>query len=321
MENIENLHRKRLKILSNYFFGILLIVISILPSSSFKTNIDNFAKRKIAKTIDQSNIRDDINVLIPQVPEKNILYEKITVGAKSAVFIDRDSGEILFEKNMNSRLPMASTTKLMTALIVYENLKMDEIITVPKLTTRPLDSVMGIKEGQKFTTLDLLHGLLIESGSDAANTLVTTVSNNENSFAALMNEKASLFGLTNTQFTNSIGYDSSGHYTTAYDLAKLSKIFLENKLLSNIVSKSSYIATSESGEKFYLNNTNQLLNGSTYKGLKTGTTFSAGECLISYYEKDNQKIIGVVLNSPSRFYESDKIIKWAKNNFTWGGNN
>lgn len=283
--------------------------------------IEDFAKQKISNTVVRSNNKDQINVSIPLIPEEDGIDNKLIIGAKSAIFIDRESGKILYEKNKENKLPIASTTKLMTALIVYEKLETDKVIIVPKLTTRPLDSIMGIREGQKFTVLNLLHGLLIESGSDAANALVTAVSGNENSFVALMNEKANLLGLTNTQFTNSVGYDSNGNFSTAYDLAKLSKVFLKNELLSNIVNKSSYIASSESGEKYYLTNTNQLLNGITYKGLKTGTTFSAGECLISYYEEGDKKIIGVVLDSPARFFEANQATQWIKSNYIWSKEN
>lgn len=301
----------------NYFYGIILIFLSILPGFGNKNIIENYAKQGISNTVTEGTKTEKVALDIPSVPEKNDPYAQISIASDAAVFIDVDSGKILYEKSKDARLPMASTTKLMTALVVYEKLGMDKVVTVPTLTTRPLDSVMGISAGQQFKVSELMHGLLIESGSDAAHTLAVAAGGDEHRFVALMNEKAALLGLTNTQYTNSVGYDDTNHYSSAYDLAKLAKIALKNKVISDITAKTSYVATSESGQRFPLSNTNKLLNGTTYKGLKTGTTLVAGECLVSYYENGNQKIIGVVLKSPSRFYETDKVIQWVRNTFKY----
>jgi serine-type D-Ala-D-Ala carboxypeptidase (penicillin-binding protein 5/6) len=163
----------------------------------------------------------------------------------------------------------------------------------------------------------LIQGLLIESGADAAETLAVATSGSENHFVALMNEKAKQFGLLDTQFTNSVGRDGNGHYATAKDLAMLGRIALSNKIIANTVSKKTAVVTTEAGKNFYLSNTNLLLSDSSYKGLKTGTTYSAGECLISYYNDGTRRIIGVVITSPDRFGETKDIIEWTKRTFSW----
>jgi len=132
-----------------------------------------------------------------------------------------------------------------------------------------------------------------------------------------MNEKAAEYGLPDTQFVAVVAHDTSGHYSTAKDLYRLSRIALANKTIAGIVAKKSYVARAESGKTYYLSNTNQLLANSRYSGVKTGTTYSAGECLISLYNDGQKKIIGVVLGSNSRFYETESIIEWTRKAFKW----
>jgi D-alanyl-D-alanine carboxypeptidase len=301
----------------NLFLALVLTVASLLPSVG---PIENLEKRIESKMVLQSDLPEEKkgeSISFKTIPEKVTDFQAISSGSRAALFVDYNSGEILFSKNEEQKLPMASTTKLMTALVVEESLDTNKLITVQPYALRPLDSVMGVPVGTRIKVQELLHGLLIESGSDAAQSLAKEVAGSEQKFVALMNERASFYGLTNTQFTNSVGYDDNGHYSTAKDLIKLARIALLNKNISNIANKKYYTATSEDGQKFSLENTNKLLNGQNYKGLKTGTTFGAGECLIVLYDDGQRKILGVVLNSPDRFGESRGIIEWTKKNFLW----
>jgi D-alanyl-D-alanine carboxypeptidase (penicillin-binding protein 5/6) len=206
---------------------------------------------------------------------------------------------------------------LMTALIVVENAKLTDIVTVPILVTQPLDTNMGLAVGDKITVNDLLHGLLIESGADASLALSNFVAGSEQKFVALMNERAAKLGIKDTQFTNSIGHDDTGHYSTASDIVKISRVALSNPQIAEIVSKKSYTATSTEGKKYFLSNTNLLLGTPYYMGIKTGTTFMAGQCLSSIYDDGVRRVYGVVLGSFSRFTETEDILEWTKRSYTW----
>lgn len=301
----------------NFLIGLALVVITALPQVGPVPALSKKVNDLVATNLPKTESPKNTTAAIGMIPERISAFSTISAGSKAALFVDFDSGEVLYSKNEKQKLPMASITKLMTALIAEEFLNMNKVITVQQYTLRPLDSVMGIPAGTTIKVGELMHGLLIESGADAAQAIAKEVSGNEQKFVALMNERASFYGLSNTQFTNSVGYDDSGHYSTAEDLIKLARIALLNKNISDIIKKQKYIATAEDGQKFYLENTNKLLDGTNFVGLKTGTTLEAGECLVVLYQNGNQKIIGVVLNSLNRFGETKGIIEWAKSNFIW----
>lgn len=302
----------------NTFFALLLFLVALLPASGQKIAWENKLKERIAQP-GKTEVGETANIPkyeVSDVPEKNERWQ-MSASARSALFIDIQSSEILYEKNKDERLPMASTTKLMTALVAVEKLDLNEVLAVPSLSVQPLDSTMGLAAGDKIKVSELLHGLLIESGADASLTFSTRIAGSESGFAAIMNDRGQKLGLTNTQFTNSVGYDAAGHYSTASDLAKLAKVALSNKTIAQIVAKSAYAAKAENGKTYLLSNTNKLVGGTNYKGIKTGTTFAAGGCLISLYDDGARKIIGVVLSSPERFSETQSIINWAKSNYIW----
>jgi serine-type D-Ala-D-Ala carboxypeptidase (penicillin-binding protein 5/6) len=205
----------------------------------------------------------------------------------------------------------------MTALVVISETEINEVVEISPQNVRLDDSTMGLINGDKLSVGDLLHGLLINSGSDAALNLATHVAGSELEFVELMNQKAKILGLENTNFSNPVGWDDQNNYSTAKDLTNLARIALTNKEIKSIVGKKNYIVQSENGNTYYLNNTNQLLRNPQYLGIKTGTTFRAGECLVTYYEEGDKKIIGTILNSTGRFNETTKIIKWTKDSFVW----
>lgn len=299
--------------MSDILLAIVLLAVSILPSASLKEPLETNLKNKVSAKSEVS--RNIAPADFSKIPDR-ASFEDISLGARSALFVDRASGEILYEKDKDKKVPMASTTKLMTALIAVEYLDPNKVIVVPSLNTQPLDSVVGLTPGEKIKASELLHGLLIESGADAAITIANEVSGNQNNFAKLMNERAKLMGLENTNFKNSVGNDEDGHYSTATDLIKLTRYALTNDAIREITRKKSYALRTESGKTYFLVNTNKLL-GSSYFGVKTGTTFAAGECLVSLYKEGDREIIGAVLGSTDRFYETQKIIEWTKSAFSW----
>lgn len=289
-----------------------LLLLNILPNTDAKLALERNVRDRIdstAQIVAQENSKLTVNTA-----EYLNHFEPKVADAQAAYFIDLASGQVLLEKNADVRLPMASTTKLMTALIIIEDYKPNEMVTVPKLSTHEGDAVVGLIPGDRLTVYNLLQGLLIESGSDAAITLAKYNSGTEADFVAKMNEKATILGLSNTQFTNPVGWDENGHYSTAHDLTILTKAALTNPTIREIVAKKTAKIVTGSGRNYILTSTNLLLDGH-FLGAKTGTTYAAGECLASYYRDDEKEIVGAILNSPDRFLETADIVDWINNNF------
>lgn len=242
-----------------------------------------------------------------------------TLNSKSAVIIERSTGSILFGKNENEKRKMASTTKIMTAIVVLENVKdLSEIVTVSKNAANIGGSRLGLSVNAKITINDLLYGLLLCSGNDSAIALAEFVGNSVESFANLMNKKAEMLGLENTHFITPHGLDNDNHYTTAYELALLTKYALENETFHKIVSTKSYTVVINNSSK-NINNTNELLgylNG--VYGVKTGFTNGANRCLVSSCKRGDLDIICIVLGADTkkmRTQDSIKLIEYAFSNF------
>ena len=229
------------------------------------------------------------------------------------VVIEKTSGRILCAKNENKKMPMASTTKILTAITVIENFDLGKIITVPKCAAMVEGSSVYLKEGEKFTTLDLLYGLMLRSGNDCAETLATTLTSSRAEFIELMNKTAKKCGAENSNFVNPHGLHDDEHYTTCLDLAKISAYAMQNPTFKKIVSSKSYIATElTANEKRVWTNKNKMLtnfDGAT--GIKTGYTKKAGGCLVSSAERDGMELICVVLNHQPTYERSSQILNQA----------
>ena len=230
-----------------------------------------------------------------------LLFQNVhAMSAQSAVVIDADSGKILYEHNAHEKRGMASTTKIMTALVVLENCKLDDTVTVSYNAASTEGSSMYLKPKEKITVENLLYGLMLNSGNDAATALAEHTRGNIKKFAELMNKKAKEIGMKNSLFSNPHGLDDENHYSTAYDMALLTMYAMKNETFKTIVSTKSKIAETDGDEKYkYLTNHNKLLSMYEWcKGVKTGFTKKCGRCLVSYAEKDSVKLITVTLNAP-----------------------
>lgn len=252
------------------------------------------------------------------------LYPVNTTGIKapslsaiSALVIDADSKAILYQKNPDLKLLPASTTKIMTALVALEHFKLSDILEIKN--RKNIGQTIGFQAGEKFTFKDLLYGLLVQSGNDAAYAISNNYPGGVTAFVKSMNEKAGQWRLLDTNFVNPSGFESSNHRTTAHDLGILSSIAINNSTIMEIVATKNITITDLSfGNQYQLTNLNKLLDSvSGIKGLKTGWTENAGECLITYVERDGGKIITVVLASSDRFSESEMLINWVYANFKW----
>lgn len=266
-------------------------------------------------------------------------YDDIATGqsldltANGAILIDLDTDTILYKRNMNKQCCPASLTKMMTLLVAYEQTsgRHNEIVT---LTNKMIEVPKGsssanLKNGDMISIYDLFYAMMLPSGNDAAKALAYVVSGSEENFANLMNDKAQQLGMTNSHFKNAHGFDEDGHYTTTYDLALLSEALCENEELVKIFSTYKYTATvysngnqnNPSSQTYY--NTNELLKPNSklyfdgYKGIKTGFTKLAGNCLAGYYEKDGRRLVAVITFSEQYKRDTDmtKLLNYGLDSF------
>lgn len=221
-----------------------------------------------------------------------------SVSSVSAVIYVPETGEILWQKDGNTPRPMASTTKLMTALLGAQLLELDREITMPKEAVLVEGSSLGLKGGDRITVRDLLTGMLLESGNDAANVVALTVDDSLEAFARRMNEKAAALGMTDSGFVTPSGLDAVGHQASAADMAKLAAAVLEDPFLAEVcATKQTQISFGSPPVKHTVTNHNKLLTKmSDCIGLKTGFTTKAGRCLVSAAKRDGITLIVVTLN-------------------------
>lgn len=223
-----------------------------------------------------------------------------SVGAAAAIVINADTGEVIFEQNSNTRLPMASTTKIMTALLLCEAGGLEETLTVTDKMVRVEGSSMGLLAGDTVSKRDLLYGMMLASGNDAANVTAYLLGGTVDGFVKLMNQKAETLGLKNTHFETPSGLDGESHHTTAYDLAILTKYALCNEAFATAASsKSATLCYGNPPYKRTLTNHNKMLkNYEGCIGVKTGFTKKSGRCLVTAAARNGETVIAVTLNCP-----------------------
>lgn len=226
---------------------------------------------------------------------------KAECSAKAAAVINAQTGELIWQKNADERLPMASTTKIMTALLVCESGSLSREITVTPEMVAVEGSSMGLSAGDTVTLNDLLYGMLLASGNDAANAAAIAIGGSQSGFVALMNKRATELGLENTHFATPSGLDAPDHYTTAAELARLASAALQNADFSAAASaKTATLCFGNPPVKHTLTNHNRLLREySDVVGVKTGFTKKSGRCLVSAARLDGKAVIAVTLNDPN----------------------
>lgn len=239
------------------------------------------------------------------------------ISAQAVYILDPASGVALFERRSSSKLPPASITKLLTALVALEHYPLDKVLTVKNIVSE--GKTMGLFTGEKISVENLLYGALVHSANDAAYVLADNYPGGVEAFVARMNDKARAIGLTDSSFNNPVGYDNSNQYITARDLAVLSQYVLRNSVLAHMVGTKSITVADDSFRYFhYLKNVNELLGEVPgVGGVKTGFTAAAGENLASLVKKENQTIIVVVLKSEDRFADTKNLINWVFSEFSW----
>lgn len=240
------------------------------------------------------------------------------INSKSAIIYDRVSGSVLFGKNENEKRKMASTTKIMTAIIVIENSNLNDIVTVSSKSAGTGGSRLGLHTNDKISVIDLLYGLLLCSGNDAAVALAEYVGGSLDDFAILMNEKCSVLNLSSTHFVTPHGLDNDEHFTSAYELAIITDYALKNETFRSLVGTKNH-TISINGNSKNLSNTNELLgNLDGVYGVKTGFTNGANRCLVTSIKRNDMDLICVVLGADTkkdRTKDSISLIEYGFNNF------
>ena len=239
------------------------------------------------------------------------------LSAQSVMAVDVVSGVTLYEKDPNKPLLPASTTKIVTALVAIDTYELSQVLKVNRVGVE--GQKMGLVWGEEIKFIDLLNGLLIYSANDAAEVLAQNHPGGRELFIGLMNKKVKDLGLTNSHFTNPVGFDDGGQYSTARDLVIVSKEAMKNPLFAEIVGTKEKLVRSVDGKIVHrLTNINRLLGEVPgVVGVKTGWTENARENLVTYVVRDNRKVMTVVLGSSDRFGETKELIEWLFSNYNW----
>ena len=266
------------------FYSILVFLLILLNFSTvYADDVDNEADFENTIEVTASNVSE-----LPKI------------NSRRYIVYDRISKSMIIGKNEDVKSAMASTTKIMTTIVILEKADLNETVTVSVKAGGTGGSRLGLKRGDKASVRDLLYGLMLRSGNDAAVALAEHVGGSVKEFAELMNEKAIELGLTNTHFVTPHGLDDANHYTTALELAKLTDYAMNNETFVKIVgTKSTTIYINNQSRQ--INNTNELLgvlNGVV--GVKTGFTNNAGRCLVTETKRNNMDIITIVLGADTK---------------------
>ncbi len=295
------------KLLYLIFFkiSIITILIILITNNSHAYIYDD-------EIIDVNEIKEEAIQTVATTTEEPKLDSRI------GLIFDRNSKSIIYEKNAQKQVPMASTTKIMTAIIVLENAKLNDVVTIDKKAAGTGGSRLGLKTNNKITVHDLLYGLMLRSGNDAAVALANHIGGSVEGFAELMNKKAAEMGLINSHFVTPHGLDQSQHYTTAYELACMADYALNIQKFKEIVGCKNYNITIN-GKSKLISNTNELLgNLNGVYGIKTGFTNGAGRCLVTSCKREDLDIITIVLGADTkkiRTSDSIKLIEYAYKNY------
>lgn len=266
---------------------ILIILLLLINMCFFKNLVYASVTERVDKELDTTTSLD------------------LAKNATSAIMIESSTGEVIFKKNENEKRPPASMTKMMSMLLIMEALEKGNITLEEEVTTSAYASSMGgsqifLKVGEKMSINDMLKGIAIGSANDATVALAERIAGTEESFVKLMNDKAVSLGCKNTNFKNATGLDAENHYSTAYDMSLIAKELVRHKKILEYTKTYEDYLRKDTSSPFWLVNTNKLVRFySSVDGLKTGFTKEAGYCLTSTAEKDNMRLITVVMNEPT----------------------
>lgn len=277
----------------------------ISPATQSLSGVDEFIRATSGKTFPPIPVLSSSNPSFP------------VLSAESALAVDLDSGMRLYEKNPDSALLPASTTKIVTALVAMNYYPDGLVLTVGDVNVD--GQKMGLVSGEEITVNNLLYGLLVFSGNDAAEVLAQNYPGGRDGFIIAMNLKAKELNLTDSYFINPTGLDGNGLRTSARDLVRVSVVAMQNPRFAKIVGTKEKVVTSLDGKIVHkLQNVNELLGEvAGVLGVKTGWTEDARENLVTYVDRNNHKVMIAILGSQDRFGETKEVIDWIFSNYNW----
>ncbi len=292
----------------NLVFGFNKALV-IVQNSVFSSNIPSNKKGSERVVINEIK-KAPMPMNIKNIPAP-------VVSAEGVLVKDLETHTILYKKNENEKLPIASTTKIMTALIASSYFQYSDILEVKDLSGVS-GSNMGLKLGEKLTFRSLLYGLLLNSGNDAAFVIAQNYPGGASNFIAEMNKKSSELGLQNSRFANPAGFDQPNHYSSAMDLDYISEMAIKDPFILKVVGTSvSQVSSVDQTVIHNLKNVDILLGQNGFIGIKTGFTPAAKENFVGLVSRDGHRILTVVLGSDDRFGETEKLVDWVFTNFEW----
>lgn len=239
----------------------------------------------------------------------NRVYAVEDISAKSYILMEQSTKSVILEKNSNLKMKPASTTKILTAICAIENSRLSDLVKISKNAAYQEGSSIYLKPGDELLMEDLIYGLMLSSGNDAAVAIAEHISEDIGKFSFVMNNKAKDIGALNSNFVNPNGLDDDNHYVTAYDLALITSYALSNDLFLNIVSSREKVICDKAGTKKYLSNHNKMLylyDGCI--GVKTGFTKKSGRTLVTAAERDGVRLVAVTLNAPDDWDDHKKLL-------------
>lgn len=306
------------------------IFFNLIGLSPLASKFDNAIYKNEAGSgkLAKAEIADFVLPEIANRPKVRKNTPKPNVYANHYLLADLDSAEVLVSKDSNSEVPIASTTKIMTAIVALENYKLDEVVTISEKAAYQAGADSYLRVGEQITVSELLHCLLIKSGNDSAYAIAEHMSDTNSStaeFVVKMNSTAKRLGMNNTDYHDPAGLDVSG-YSTAYDLFLAARYAMRNETFRQIVATQDYVATNVDKTIFHqLENSNRLVGEYQYPGaigIKTGYMPEAGHCLVSAVKRNGHTLLGVVLHTyadtaPASADESRKLLDWGFANVEW----
>jgi serine-type D-Ala-D-Ala carboxypeptidase (penicillin-binding protein 5/6) len=302
-----------------YLLSIFLVVLSGIFVASIPLVAANTQKNLVGSSLEiPKNNSQVAGVQKYNYPPISKDIQSPSLSARAVFVKDLTTETILFQKNANSRVPIASTTKIMTAIVSSEYFKPNSVLTVNQGATIP-GSTVGLSAGEQLSFRSLLYGMLLNSGNDAAFTIAENYPGGVVGFVQAMNNKAAQLKLENTHFENPAGFDNANHYSSAADLGRITQEALKSAELSRIfATKDTSVTSLDKTRVHKLVNLNKLLtNVKGVLGVKTGYTDLAKENLVGLVERDNHRILTVVLGSDDRFAETTDLMEWVYTNFYW----
>ncbi len=314
MKDFHSLLKQYLRKNSNFRAEIILLFIPLLLIGMYLSL--RLLNKQLIKQVEQSTLLSTVKASpVSPFPSVETQYDPF-LTAQGAFVLDDVSKVALFSKNAGVRFSMASTTKLMTALVALDYYKPNDILVRKESKTE--GTVVGFAEGERLYFDDLLYAMLLPSGNDAAFMIADNYPGGRGAFIKKMNEKATALNFYDTHFADPAGLDDDGNYTTAHDLAFLSSYVKQNDVIARITSTKRRVIANVEGDKEYdISNLNKLLGTHGVTGLKTGSTVGAGEVLTTSMTDNGHSYIIVVMKSDNRFADTEALLQYITGNVTY----